>query len=133
MMVRLAPCVTRPLSLLLPGLLLPCASCGWMGEPVRENPHLWVRVLVENHSFADVNVFVERDDQRFRLGTVHSKATKPFVLTHRMLGGATEYRLLADPIGSLEWVRSPTLPVFREATTHWRLEPSAWLSSVVFR
>lgn len=116
-----------------PLLLLLCTSCGWMAEPNRENPDLWVRVLVENHSFADVNVFVERDGRRFRLGTVYSKATQPFVLTHRMLGGATEYRLLADPIGSPDWVRSPALPVFREATTHWMLEPRSWMSSVIFR
>ena len=92
-----------------------------------------MKVIVENHSFSDMNLFVERDGRLFRLGTVMSKRTTHFALTHRMLGGATQYRLVADPIGSLENVVSPQLKVERDATTYWMLEPAGWLSHVVIR
>jgi hypothetical protein len=97
------------------------------------DPEDCVQVLVDNQSFSDMNVFVERDGRLFRLGTVMSKQAAPFLLTHRMLGGATAYRLVADPIGSLEKIRTQPIRVERDARTYWTLEPTGWLSHVVVR
>ena len=128
--LRLRPRLQLPFTLVV---ALTACSCAWMGDPARENPDDCIRVVVENNSFADMNVFVERDGRLFRLGTVMSKRSEPFLLTHRMLGGATEYRLVADPVGSLEKVFTPPIKAYRDTVTHWMLEPTSWLSAVVFR
>ena len=108
-------------------------ACAWMGEPAEDVGANGARVFVENHSFADVNVFVERDGRSFRLGYVRSKQTTPFLIPHRILGGALDYRLVADPVGSLDRITSPRIEVRRDVITYWMLEPSGWLSSVVIR
>ena len=97
------------------------------------DPEDCVQVLVDNQSFSDMNVFVERDDRLFHRSTVMSKQASPFLLTHRVLSGATEYRLVADPVGSLERIRTPIIKVHRDARTYWTLEPSSCLSHVVVR
>ncbi len=132
MIARSLPPAAVPLALLLLSSV-GASACAWMGEPLDSNPEDCVKVIVENHSFYDMNLFVERDGRLFRLGTVMSKQTTHFALAHRMMGGATRYRLVADPIGSLDKVVSPQLRVERDATTHWMLEPAGWLSHVVIR
>lgn len=120
------------LFLLLPSLM-GLAACAWMGEPVNSDPEDCVKVIVENHSFTDLNLYVERDGWTFRLGTVMSMQSSPFRLTHRMIGGATSYRLVADPIGSLNRFYTPSIKVERDTKTYWMIEPRSWLSHVVIR
>jgi hypothetical protein len=113
--------------------LMGLAACAWMGKPLDANPEDYVKVIVENHSFSDMNLYVERDGWTFRLGTVMSMQSSPFLLTHRMVGGATTYRLIADPIGSLNRFYTPSIKVEKDAKTYWMIEPWSWLSHVVIR
>ena len=127
----------RPMASISPLFPLPVlmglAACAWMGEPLDANPEDCVKVIVENHSFSDLNLFVERDGWTFRLGTIMSMQSSPFLLTHRMIGGATAYRLVADPIGSVNRFSTPSIKVERDTKTYWVIEPRSWLSHVVIR
>jgi len=102
-----------------------------VGEPAGDVAQNGARVFVEDHSFAGVNLFVERDGRCFRLGYVRSKQAAPLLIPHRINGGALDYRLVADPVGSLDRITSPRIEVCRGVITQWMLEISGWLSSVV--
>ena len=54
---------------------------------------------VENDNFYDVNVYVEREGQRFRLGTVTGKTTQMFALPESASLAAARMRVLYRAIG----------------------------------
>lgn len=108
-------------------------SCGWMGDPVNRVIDDGVRVVVENNSFYDVNVYLARDGHLRRLGFVMSQQDGAFRITNAMLCGAVTYQLVANPVGSREKFVSRSIDVQRGGVAFWMLEPAAWLSYVVVR
>jgi hypothetical protein len=65
-------------------------------------------VLVENHNWADMNVYVERSGARTRLGTVTAATSRLFRLPRALSGIAATFRLVADPIGGSDiYVTAP--------------------------
>lgn len=118
----------------IPLLLAACASPGarspspfqnWMSDPIP--------VVVENHGFYDVNVYVERDGVRFRLGSVGGCATGRFLVKRSLVGAVGPYHLVANYIGRRESLKTHAIEVIPGGTTIWRLEQSDWASSVEIR
>ena len=122
----------RTVSLLL-CLSLSASACAWMGAPVEGPQGGSVQVVVHNHSFSDMNIFLERDGHLHRLGFVMSQQTESLTASRRMVGGATSFRLVADPIGSVERLITPMVEVHRTGSVHWMVEPAGHLSTVVYR
>jgi hypothetical protein len=57
-------------------------------------------LVVENNKWLDVNVYAVRNGTRQRLGSVASLQTQRFRLPGWVTTGASELRLLIDPVGS---------------------------------
>jgi len=55
-------------------------------------------VEVENHRWWDVDVEVDAQGNRFRLGVARSYASVRFRVASSRLGGATHLRLIANPM-----------------------------------
>lgn len=69
-----------------------------------------MEVLVQNHNWADMNVYLERDGMRTRLGTVTTASTRVFVVPRGLSSRSGSFRLLADPIGgSATYLTAPLL------------------------
>lgn len=57
-------------------------------------------VLVENHNWSDMTVYLMRGSSRIRLGTVTSMSERRFKLPRAATTSGTDVRIMADPIGS---------------------------------
>ena len=89
--------MTRPVRLLAAFLVLFVAACSSKKGPRPMDPPTFVSV--ENQSFSDMNVYVLRNSQRIRLGTVTGNTTRQLQIPSNMVFGATTLAFLADPIG----------------------------------
>lgn len=88
---------------------------------------------VANNNVLDMRVFVVRDGYRYRLGNVSSMTARAFQITPKMLGGAQQLRLLADPIGSRDAFSTETIPIQAGATIDWQVERDPRFSTVTLR
>ncbi len=61
-------------------------------------------VKVSSHHFLDINMYVVKDGQRLRLGTVRGTGTETFRIPASFLRTGGTLRFIADPIGSSETV-----------------------------
>lgn len=57
-------------------------------------------VRVKNHNWSDITVYAVRLGMRFRLGMVTSMSEQTFAVPSSLLNGQSDFRILADPIGS---------------------------------
>jgi len=89
-----------------------------------------VVLTVTNHHFLDVTVYLERDGQRTRVGTVTAVSTVQFHLRGNNLSASRQFRLFATAIGSDENVRTETLTIQSGQTIEWTLEHDLRRSSV---
>ena len=89
-----------------------------------------VILTVTNHHFLDVTVYLERDGQRTRVGTVTAVSTVQFHLRGNNLSASRQFRLFATAIGSGESVRTETLTIQSGQTIEWTLEHDLRRSSV---
>jgi len=89
-----------------------------------------VVLTVTNHHFLDVTVYLERDGQRTRVGTVTAVSTVQFHLRGNNLSASRQFRLFATAIGSGESVRTETLTIQSGQTIEWTLEHDLRRSSV---
>ncbi len=90
-------------------------------------------LTIANNNVLDMRVFLVRDGYRYRIGTVSSMTTQVFQISPRMLGGAHELRLLADPIGSRDAFSTEPIPIQTGATIEWQVERDIRFSSVTLR
>ena len=88
---------------------------------------------VQNHNTLDMRVFLLRDGQRQKIGTVPSMTGQIFEVSAAELGGALELRLLADPIGSQDSFSTQPIPIQPGAIIEWQVEKDIRLSSVLLR
>ena len=87
-------------------------------------------LTVTNHHFLDITVYLERDGQRTRVGTVTAASTAQFRLRGGALSASRQFRLFAAAIGSNENVRTETLTIQSGQTIEWTLEHDLRRSSV---
>jgi hypothetical protein len=84
--------------------LLSLAACGTLsrGSGSSDGPGQdeVTAVQVENRGFADMTLYAVRSSQRVRLGIVPGHSTKVFDVPRTLMGGLTQLRFIADPIGA---------------------------------
>lgn len=93
---------------------------GGGAEEEAEPEPLEVVVVVENRNWQDVTVYALRGGARVRLGTVTSMQTARFVLSTEMTR-STQFRLMADPVGSSQTFTSDPVRVEPGDQVQWRL------------
>ena len=81
-----------------------------------------ITVRVVNHSQIDAVIYLVHDGVRDRLGAVTAATTGSFNVRTRVLSGAGEFSILADPIGSRRTTSSETLHVAQGTVFTWTLE-----------
>lgn len=109
------------------------SGCAAFFPESSEPPTKGLRLDVENHQWSGATVYFVRDGVRFRLGFVEAQSTKSFRVSAARLGGAHEFRLIAEAIGSDRRVVTRPIQVLSGSTTVWSLEESSSLSTVVAR
>jgi len=109
------------------------AGCAGLFPEGPESRPASLNVTVENHQWSDVTVYLVRDETRFRLGFVRAQSEESFRVSAARLGGALDFRLFADPVGSDRFVVTGPIQVPRGGTTVWSIEASSNLSTVVIR
>ena len=87
-------------------------------------------VVVINHHWLDVDVYLLRSGQRIRLGTVSATTTQEFLVEDRLLGSSRQIALLGEAIGSHEAVRTEALSLQPGQYVEWTLENTLRRSSV---
>jgi len=87
-------------------------------------------LTVENNNWLDVVVFILHDGELTRVGTVTAASSGNFFLPSWMIGQSRNVRLLGDPIGSDESVRTETIHVQPGQFIEWRLESQLARSTV---
>jgi hypothetical protein len=86
-------------------------------------------VRVRNYNWADITVYAVRNGTRVRLGTVTSMREEVFTIPRAIASGASDLRLLADPIGSSRTYWTDALVVSPGQTVDLTLENNIDLSS----
>jgi hypothetical protein len=89
-----------------------------------------VVLTVQNKFWADVTVFLDVNSRRTRIGEVTAVSTSSFNLPVRLLLGGQTFRLVADPIGSLNAISSETVSARPGQVVEWVLENDLRRSSV---
>lgn len=90
--------------------LAACATAGEGPRAASGDAGERIQVMVENHNWSDMNVYLERDGMRTRLGTVTTATTRMFTLPRGALSRTGTFRLVADPIGSpATYITAPLL------------------------
>jgi predicted small lipoprotein YifL len=86
-------------------LLMVVASCGTQRRGGPAVPQERTTVRVQNQNFLDMTIYVLRNSQRVRLGTVGGVSTQVLTIPSNLIFGATPLRFQADPVGA---TRTPT-------------------------
>ena len=90
-------------------------------------------VEVRNNNWSDMNVYVERNGMRQRLGTVTSMASRRFQIPRAFLTSTGAVRLVADPIGSQDRHVTPPVQVWPGQTVAFTIENHIAISSITVR
>jgi hypothetical protein len=113
-------------------LLAACASGGngYHAEEARERPS---GLVVENHMWAPVTVYILRSGQPSRLGNIDGLGQRSFSLDKlRFAVDGSDVYLVARPLAGQPF-RSEPFTFFRGGTAIWTIENSSQLSHVVLR
>ncbi|HEX6966965.1 MAG TPA: hypothetical protein VF166_14330 [Gemmatimonadaceae bacterium] len=87
-------------------------------------------VRVENKHWLDVDIYVEHEGQRQRLGTVTATSTASFTLRPAMISGLGDIELIADAIGSPASATTGRITVKPGMHVDWTLQIDLSRSSV---
>jgi hypothetical protein len=133
-MAALKPLAGRRLrSAVLPlGLTLAVVACflGKKESPAAAPRSEDVPVLIVNHHWLDVTIYVIHDGQRTRLGVAGGTAETQMMLPSRLLGVGRDIQLYGDPIGSSERALTEVIVVQPGQFVEWLLEPTLDRSTV---
>ena len=92
-----------------------------------------VRIVVDNGTWFDMSLFVQPEaGGRFRIGSIGAGETRVFIVRLATLGSGS-FRIVGDPIGSLEMRATDLLPAMGGTTAYWRVGVSAATSSTTIR
>lgn len=108
-------------------------ACGGRGRPEdapAPDPLAPVELTVDNNHWEDVTIFVFHDEELSRVGIVTAASSANFFVPTWMLGQSRSIRLLADPVGSGQWIRTEVIHVQPGQFIEWRLERQLARSSV---
>ena len=98
--------------------------------PAPAVPQEGFAIVVINHHWLDVTVYVIHDGQRTRVGTVTATTTQEFDLSTRLLGSNRQVSLIGEAVGSKEVIRTELLAVQPGQYIEWTLENVLRRSSV---
>lgn len=87
-------------------------------------------IVVVNHHWLDVRVYVVRDGQRTPVGTVTATSTEQFDVSTRLLGSQRQISLMGEAVGSAEVVQTEVITVQVGQYVEWTLENTLRRSSV---
>ena len=113
------------------GLTTVIIACGSRHHaPAAALPQEGFSIVVINHHWLDVTVYVVHDGQRTRVGTVTATTTQEFDLSTRLLGSNRQVALIGEAVGSKEAVRTEMLTLQPGQYIEWTLENALKRSSV---
>lgn len=92
-----------------------------------------VSLVVDNHNWSDVVVYLGHDGQRTRLGTVKAASRQNLRIPVMFLGNSHPVYLVAHRIGSTSEFRSESFAVQHDQIIDWSLESDLQLSTVALR
>lgn len=114
-------------------LWIACAACARGGaseKPSLGKPAPGAMVVVANHNFADINLYVVQSGMRVRLGTVTGLTTQRLRLPREVTRTVADLRIFADPIGGAQTYLSPPVRVHPGQSLELVLAASLNLSSL---
>lgn len=80
-------------------------------------------ITVENNNWHDVNIFVRLSGAtRLRMGTVTSMNSSKYTVPGTLLPPNSDVRVVAEVIGSDEWIETETVRVTPGLRIEWRIE-----------
>jgi hypothetical protein len=123
----------RTARLLVAAALLPTLACAGRGhhDPGAVEPLAGpMAVVIENHHYANVRIFVVHDGQTSRLGLVPAVSSATFDLPPTLVGQSGEIRLIAYPVAAFEKLVSEAVVVKPGQQVSWTLESSLARSSL---
>lgn len=88
-----------------------CARGGGTEKPSLGKPPPAAMMVVANHNFADMNLYVVQSGMRLRLGTVTGLTTQRIHLPREVTRNVADLRIFADPIGGAQPYLSPPVRV----------------------
>lgn len=117
--------------LLLGVLLLAChRSDPDSSPPPADAPKADVSLLVRNHHWLDINIYMMRGNVKQRLGTVTGTSEKRFTIPWSKLNGQTGLQLIADPVGQSGELVTETIALRPGAEVEWTIEYGMRSSSI---
>ena len=106
-------------------------ACGsHRNAPAPAVPQEGFAIVVINHHWLDVAVYVVHDGQRTRVGTVTATTTQEFDLATRLLGSNRQVALIGEAVGSRDVIRTEVLTLQPGQYIEWTLENVLRRSSV---
>ena len=113
-------------------LALACVGlgCGHRRSIDRRPDPIGVLLVVTNHHFVDITIYLEHDGQRTRVGTFTAASSEHFRLPWRLLSASRQFRLFGEAIGSSEAVSTEAPTIQAGQSIEWTLEHDLRRSSV---
>lgn len=96
----------------------------------QDAPRADVTVLVQNHHWLDINIYLIRGTSRQRLGTVAGTNQKSFTISWSRLTGLVGLQLQADPIGASTVLTTEMIAIRPGAVVEWVIESGMRQASV---
>lgn len=114
-------------------LLIACAACARGGGSLKQpfgKPAPAPMMVVANHNFADMNLYLVQSGMRVRLGTVTGLTRQRFRLPREVTRNVADLRIFADPIGGSQTYLSPPVRLHPGQSLELILGASLNLSSL---
>ncbi|HEV8124092.1 MAG TPA: hypothetical protein VGP80_07625 [Gemmatimonadales bacterium] len=89
-----------------------------------------VTLLVRNHHWLDINIYMMHGNVRQRLGTVTGASEKSFTIPWARLTGQSGLQLIADPVGQSGVLTEEVNAVRPGSVVEWTIESALRQSSI---
>jgi hypothetical protein len=80
-----------------------------------------IQVRIDNQNFSDMNVYLVNQGTRVLLGSAPGMSKTTLTLPSASVSSRWQVRLLADPIGGSNAIRTPTLLVSPGQNVYWTI------------
>lgn len=102
-------------------------------EPTESWLHAEVALVVVNHNWNDVRIYLLHDGITERVGTVSAASNATFFLPGRDFASGAGFRLRASPLGDPQGFTSENLVIQPNQIITWTLETQLPRSSILIR